>query len=94
MHYLQDHDADLLILDMVMPDGIDGTETYHRACEIRPGQRAVIVSGFAETELVRQAQAMGAGSYIRKPVTLEKLARAVRQELDRPTRETQTAKKG
>lgn len=87
INYLRDRKVDLLILDMVMPDGIDGTETYRRARQVRPGQRALIVSGFAETERVREAQALGAGSYVRKPVTLEKLARAVRQELDGPPSE-------
>lgn len=80
---LADHPVDLLILDMIMPPGIDGAETYRRALEVRPGQRAVIVSGFGESGTVREAQALGAGSHLRKPVTLDKLARAVREELDR-----------
>ncbi|MGI5837444.1 MAG: hypothetical protein ACOX87_13280 [Chloroflexota bacterium] len=65
-----------------MPDGIDGTETYRQVLEIRPGQRAITVSGYAESDRVVDAQALGAGSYVRKPVTLEKLARAIRRELD------------
>ena len=81
--WLGENRADLLLLDMVMPDGIDGTETYRRAVEMRPGQRVIIVSGFTETERYREAQALGAGSYLRKPVKLEALARAVREELDR-----------
>ncbi len=68
---------------MVMPPGIDGAETYRQLCEIRPGQRAIIVSGYAESGRVGQAQALGAGKYVRKPVTVETLARAVREELDR-----------
>ncbi len=81
--YLKEHPADLMILDMVMPGGMDGTETYRGALEVVPGQRAIIVSGFAASERVAQAQAMGAGAYLRKPVKLEILARAVREELDR-----------
>jgi DNA-binding NarL/FixJ family response regulator len=69
---------------MIMDPGIDGLETYRRILEIRPGQRAIIVSGFSETERVSQAQALGAGAYVRKPYVLEKIARAVREALDRP----------
>jgi two-component system, cell cycle sensor histidine kinase and response regulator CckA len=83
LDWLQDHQADLLLLDMVMPDGIDGTETYRRALEIRPGQRAIVSSGFAESERHQAAEALGAGPYLRKPVKLEALARAVRRGLDR-----------
>ncbi len=80
---LRDHPVDLLILDMIIPSGIDGAETYRRALKERPGQRAIIVSGFAESERVRKARSMGAGSYLRKPLKLETLARAVREELDK-----------
>jgi two-component system cell cycle sensor histidine kinase/response regulator CckA len=80
---LRDEQFDLLVLDMVMPPGIDGAETYRRAAELRPGIRAVVVSGFAEGDRVREAQELGAGTYVRKPVTLSQLAHAVRAELDR-----------
>jgi two-component system cell cycle sensor histidine kinase/response regulator CckA len=80
---LRDEQFDLLVLDMVMPPGIDGADTYRRAAELRPGIRAVVVSGFAESDRVRQAQELGAGAYVRKPVTLSQLAHAVRAELDR-----------
>ncbi|HVC34538.1 MAG TPA: ATP-binding protein [Chloroflexota bacterium] len=81
--HVRHESVDLMIFDMVMPPGIDGCETYRRVTEVRPGQRAIILSGFAETERVEQAQALGAGAFIQKPLTIEKLARAVRTELER-----------
>ncbi|MBI3979201.1 MAG: PAS domain S-box protein, partial [Chloroflexi bacterium] len=81
--HLRGHPVDLLILDMVMPPGIDGAATYRRALALRPKQQAILMSGFAESEQVQEAQALGAGVFIRKPVTIEKLASAVRAELDR-----------
>ncbi len=80
--YLSRREADLVILDMVMPPGIDGAEAYRRIREVRPGQRAIVVSGGAESDRTRAAQTLGAGAYLRKPVTLAALARAVRRELD------------
>jgi len=74
---------DLLVLDMIMDPGIDGLETYRRILEIRPGQKAIIVSGFSETERVRKAQALGAGDYVRKPYLLEKIGLAIERQLER-----------
>jgi len=75
---------DLVILDMVMPPGIDGAETYRLLRARYPAQRAILLSGFAESERVAAAQALGAGAFVRKPVSLEQLSSAVRAELDRP----------
>jgi CheY-like chemotaxis protein len=82
---LADQPHDLLLLDMVMPSGIDGTETYREALKLRPSQKAIIVSGFSETERVKEALDLGAGEYMRKPLTLKAIAAAVRKELDRPS---------
>jgi len=74
---------DVLILDMVMPPGIDGLTTYREILKIVPDQKAVIASGFAKTDRVNETQKLGAGVYIKKPYTLEKIGLAVRAELDR-----------
>ena len=79
--HLKDHPADLLVLDMIMAPGIDGLETYRRALKISPNQKAIITSGFSETDSVSQAQTLGAGQYVKKPYTIEKIGMAVRIEL-------------
>jgi CheY-like chemotaxis protein len=81
--YIRAGQADLLILDMIMDPGLDGLETYRRILEFRARQKAIIVSGFSETERVRQALALGAGAFVKKPYVLEKIGVAVRRELDR-----------
>ena len=83
VEYLRDNPADLLVLDMIMDPGIDGFETYKRVLHIRPGQKAIIASGFSESERVKQAQKLGAGVYVKKPYLIEKIGAAVRSELDR-----------
>ena len=72
-----------MVLDMIMDPGMDGLDTYKRVLEICPKQKAIIVSGFSESDRVHTAQALGAGAYVRKPYVIEKLGRAVRKELDR-----------
>ncbi len=83
MAHVKANPVDLLVLDMVMPPGIDGLETYRRILDIHPGQKAIIASGYAPSDRVKAMQDMGAGEYIRKPYTLEKIGLAVRRELDR-----------
>ena len=68
---------DLLLLDMIMPQGMNGRETYASICKIRPGQKAVIASGFSETEEVNRAQDLGAGALLKKPYSLESLGQAI-----------------
>jgi PAS domain S-box-containing protein len=81
--YLMEHQADLMVLDMIMDPGMDGLDTYKKVLEIHPTQKAIIVSGFSETDRVITAHAFGAGTYVRKPYVIEKLGLAVRKELDR-----------
>ena len=64
-----------------MDPGINGCETYQRIMKIHPNQKAIIVSGFAETDEVKQAQKLGAGRYIKKPFGLEKIGFAIKEEL-------------
>jgi CheY-like chemotaxis protein len=81
--YLKTTKADLIVLDMIMDPGIDGFETYRQISEIRPKQKAIIVSGFAETDRVSMTQSLGAGTFVRKPYIRERIGLAVRKELDR-----------
>ena len=83
VEYMKGNSADLLILDMIMDPGIDGLETYKRILELCPGQKAIIASGFSETDRVKEAQRLGAGKYIKKPYTLEKIGIAVKEELEK-----------
>ena len=83
VEYLRIEKAELLVLDMIMDPGMDGLDTYKAVLETHPGQKAIIVSGFSETEHVKEAKSLGAGDYLRKPYIQEKLGLAVRKELDR-----------
>lgn len=82
VEYMKTRTVDLLVLDMVMHPGMDGLETYQQIIRTHPGQKAIIASGFSETDRVKSLQALGAGGYVRKPYTLEKIGVAVREELD------------
>ena len=64
--YLKEHKIDLMVLDMIMDPGMDGLDTYRSVLEIHPKQKAIIVSGFSESDRVITAQALGAGAYVQK----------------------------
>jgi nitrogen-specific signal transduction histidine kinase/CheY-like chemotaxis protein len=83
VEYLQGNKTDILVLDMIMAPGIDGLETYQRVLEINPKQKAIIVSGFSETDRVSEAQKLGAGASVKKPYVMEKIGVAIRDELAR-----------
>ena len=86
IEYMKDNSADLLILDMIMDPGIDGLETYREIIKLYPGQerqKAIIASGFTETEDVKEAKRLGVGQYIKKPYALEKIGLVVKEELEK-----------
>lgn len=81
VEYLTTHASDLLVLDMIMKPGIDGLETYRQILQQHPGQKAIIASGYSETDQVKETLSLGAGTYIRKPYLLETMGKAVRAVL-------------
>ena len=81
VNYLQQNGADLLVLDMIMQPGMDGLETYQKILQLHPNQKAVIASGFSESDKVKKAQSIGAGPYVKKPYSFENIGMAVKSEL-------------
>lgn len=82
VEYLKHKTADVVLLDMIMPPGMDGLDTYRKILEIHPKQKALLVSGFSETNRVREAMELGAKAYIRKPYVLESIGLALRDVLN------------
>ena len=85
LEYLRKNKADLLVLDMIMVPNMNGKETYEAVIRKHPGQKAILASGFAETVDVQATQNAGAGAFIKKPYTIDKLGIAIKKELERQT---------
>ncbi len=79
--YVEKHRTDLMLLDMIMEPGMNGRDTYQAVSRIRPGQRAIIASGFSESSDVAEAQRLGAGILLKKPYSIDKLGQAVMSAL-------------
>jgi signal transduction histidine kinase/ActR/RegA family two-component response regulator len=73
---------DLLVTDMVMPDGMNGLELASELTGLNPGLRIIYISGYladvSQEELLRSEGA----TYLAKPFSLPALARVVRTALD------------
>ena len=63
---LEDHPADVILLDLILP-GISGLEVLRHAKKLYPGARVVIVTGHDRVELRAEARLYGACAYITKP---------------------------
>ncbi|MBT8339885.1 MAG: response regulator [Desulfatitalea sp.] len=85
--FMRHNQVDLLVLDMIMDPGINGLETYRQIAALHPGQKAVIASGYSETEWIAEAMRMGLGGSLKKPFLFEELGVAIRAALDRPPAE-------
>jgi len=83
VRYMIQHSVDIIVLDMIMEPGFDGLDTYREIIKNHPGQKAIIVSGYAATDRVDQARQLGVGTYVKKPYTRIEIATAVRRELDK-----------
>ncbi len=81
VEYLKKNRVDLVVLDMIMEPGIDGLETYKRILAYHPEQRAIIASGYSETDRVKQTLQLGASAYVKKPFLLGEIGLAVKQAL-------------
>ena len=79
--YLAQNQAHLVMLDMLMRPGINGRETYERILAFRPGQRAIIVSGFADSSEIDRTLQLGASQLVKKPYTLRELGVAIKTAL-------------
>jgi len=80
--FIRQNSVDIIILDMIMEPGIDGLETYLKIKKFKPGQKAIIASGFAESNTIKELLKTGVGQYVSKPYTVQGIGLALRKELE------------
>ncbi|MDX2141453.1 MAG: response regulator transcription factor [Chloroflexota bacterium] len=69
---------DVVVMDLLMPGGIDGIETTKRVRSLSPHTQVVVLTAFADDARVVAALRAGAIGYIRKEAEPELLLSAVR----------------
>jgi DNA-binding NtrC family response regulator len=83
--YLQSRRADLLMVDLRMPD-VGGLDVLRTVREIDPRCQAVLMTGYASVETAVEAIKLGALDYVSKPFDfprLEQLLASVREDAER-----------
>jgi two-component system, cell cycle sensor histidine kinase and response regulator CckA len=83
IEHVKENPVDLIILDMIMDPGMDGLDTYKHIRAISPGLKTVIVSGFSETDRLREALRLSNGVFVKKPYVIQKLGLAVQNVLSK-----------
>jgi signal transduction histidine kinase/CheY-like chemotaxis protein/HAMP domain-containing protein len=74
---------DLVLTDVVMPEGISGMDLAQRLHATRPDLRIVFASGYSMDEMDAGFMSTGTAAFIQKPYTHVTLAQTVRACLDR-----------
>ena len=78
-----EHEVQLLLTDLVMPEGISGRELAVRLKTMHPGLAVVYMSGYSH-EVAGEDFSLQVGvNYLPKPFDLASLAKVVRGSLDR-----------
>jgi CheY-like chemotaxis protein len=72
---------DLLLTDLVMPI-MGGTELVEKLASRRPDIKILYMSGYTNSDSVRQRILSAGSAFLQKPFTPTELARAVRETLD------------
>jgi DNA-binding NtrC family response regulator len=82
---IQTHRADLVMVDLRMPD-INGLEVLRAIKSTHPQCQAVLMTGYASVDTAVDAIKLGAMDYLSKPIDfgrLEQLLTGVREEIER-----------
>jgi signal transduction histidine kinase/CheY-like chemotaxis protein len=74
--------VDLLLTDMVMPEGMSGVALAEALLARQPGLKVVFTSGYTVDEVSESFLAKNNARFLQKPYTRTTLAYAVRQALD------------
>lgn len=76
-----DKDVDLLLTDIVMPGGMNGTELADRARALRPALKVLFTSGYTDNTIDRHGRLDPGVNLLRKPYTRLELSTKVREVL-------------
>jgi two-component system, cell cycle sensor histidine kinase and response regulator CckA len=78
-------EVDLLVTDLLMPEGILGGELAERLQAQKPTLKVIFTTGYSPDIAGKDASLMEGNNFMPKPYSIGKMAQFVRQCLDRPS---------
>ena len=75
----QEHAPDVVLMDLIMPGGIDGVEATRQVKQVSPRTQIIVLTSYHQDEHIFPAIRAGALSYVLKDVEPGELATAVRK---------------
>ena len=81
IQFVKEKPVDLIVIDMLMEPGLSGRQTYEEIIKIHPDQKAIIASGFSESDDVKATLRLGASGFIKKPYSMGQLGQVVQEAL-------------
>ncbi|MCG7334866.1 response regulator [Sporosarcina sp. ACRSM] len=78
MNLLHEHEVDLLLLDIYLPDEL-GTDLLARIREDYPNTDIIMVTAAMEKVMLEKAMRYGVSNYLLKPVSMEKFVETIEE---------------
>ena len=82
------HEVDLLVTDIIMPEGILGSELAERLLAQKPDLKVIFTSGYSPDIAGKDISLMEGVNFISKPYSIGKMSQLIRQCLDAPVKKT------
>ncbi|MBN2738084.1 MAG: response regulator [Spirochaetales bacterium] len=76
--------VDVVLLDLTVPGGMSGQETFVELIKIDKNVKAVICSGYSSDPVISQYKDAGFKAVVQKPYTVEKLNFIISQVISEP----------
>ncbi|HEY7417389.1 MAG TPA: response regulator transcription factor [Ktedonobacteraceae bacterium] len=78
LQHIEEWLPEVVVMDMLMPGGMDGAETIRRLRELAPSVKVVVLTSYADDTRVVAALRAGAIGYVRKEAEPELLLASIR----------------
>jgi two-component system cell cycle sensor histidine kinase/response regulator CckA len=82
--FLENRPVDLILMDMIMGEGLNGRETLEIIQQKFKNQKAIVISGYAKREEIEKTRALGISCFLEKPVTLAEINHAIHKTFCSP----------
>ena len=79
--YLKNNQTDLIWLDMILEEDMDGLDVYKEIIKMKPNQKTIIVSGYSESDRVKEAESLGLDGFIQKPYKIDEIGQLIQTVL-------------